>query len=86
MDGKNSRIENQFKVITHEEGYYAASYLSQREIDCLYWAGKGMCTKQIAKLLNVSPETIRTHKKSILAKSESANFIEAAVKLLRRKF
>lgn len=86
MRDEITKSDKSFKSIMHEDGFYAATFLSRREVDCLYWAGKGMCTKQIARTLNLSPETVRSYKKTILLKSNSTTLIEAVVKSIRQVF
>jgi DNA-binding NarL/FixJ family response regulator len=47
--------------------------ISGREYQVLYLLGNGIETKEIAQLLFVSPETVRTHSKSLLRKLGARN-------------
>jgi len=53
-------------------------HLSERERDVLVLLAKGMSNKQIAKQLNRSPYTVRSHVSQIIEKLGAANRAEAA--------
>ena len=54
--------------------------LSQRQQDVLKLIGSGLSNKEIAQTLNIAPETVKSHAKSIFAKLEVKSRTEAAVR------
>jgi LuxR family maltose regulon positive regulatory protein len=54
--------------------------LSHREQDVLKLIGGGLSNKQIAQTLNIAPETVKSHAKSIFTKLEVKSRTEAAVR------
>lgn len=54
----------------------AQNQFSKREIEVIRLIGKGYSSKRIAELLFISPQTVRTHRKNILAKSGCRNASE----------
>jgi DNA-binding NarL/FixJ family response regulator len=58
----------------------ASGPLSQRQQDVLKLIGSGLSNKQIAHSLNIAPETVKSHAKSIFAKLEVKSRTEAAVR------
>jgi DNA-binding NarL/FixJ family response regulator len=58
--------------------------LSPRELTVLKLVAEGKCNAEIARELFVSPQTVRIHVSSILAKLEIQNRIQAAVYAVRR--
>lgn len=65
-------------------GYPKESDLTGREIECLWWASKGKSTKEVAKILGLSPETVATHNKRIREKLNCSTMIEAVVEGIHR--
>jgi DNA-binding NarL/FixJ family response regulator len=57
--------------------------LSRREIEILTFFADGKSTKNIARLLGVSPRTIETHSASIIRKLGAANRVQAVVMAIR---
>jgi DNA-binding NarL/FixJ family response regulator len=57
--------------------------LTPRELDVLRLVAEGKCNSDIARELFVSPQTVRIHVSSILAKLEIHNRIQAAVYAVR---
>lgn len=51
--------------------------LSPRELEILRWIEKGKLSKEIADILNISPNTVNTHRQRILRKLKVDNSIEA---------
>ena len=47
--------------------------LTPREIDMLRWTAQGFTTAEIARNLFLSPETIKTHRKNLIAKMGARN-------------
>lgn len=60
-------------------GYPKNEELSEREKECLLLASGGKTTKEIAKILNISPYTVETHSKNIKEKMNCSSMIEAAM-------
>ena len=58
----------------------ACGPLSQRQQDVLKLIGSGLSNKEIAQTLNIAPETVKSHAKSIFAKLEVKSRTEAAVR------
>lgn len=57
-----------------------SNYLSDRELEILKLVLLGKANKQIAHELSLSPETIKTHMKSIFSKMKVSGRTQAAVK------
>lgn len=55
--------------------------LTKRELEILLLIKKGMCSREISETLNISNDTVRTHRKNILNKSNCNSFIELLKKL-----
>lgn len=55
--------------------------LTKRELEILLLIKKGMCSREISETLNISNDTVRTHRKNILSKSNCNSFIELVKKL-----
>lgn len=51
--------------------------VSRRELDVLERAAEGMSTKLIARRLNISPNTVKTHLSHLFEKLHASNRIEA---------
>ncbi|MFT6883257.1 MAG: DNA-binding CsgD family transcriptional regulator [Marinoscillum sp.] len=56
---------------------------TQREIDILMQMSAGSTADQIADILFISPNTVRTHIKNMLRKSGSSNSIEMIARAIR---
>ena len=59
-----------------------AEIFTPREKEIITALGRGLSTKEIAARLNLSPHTVRTHRKNILDKSGCANSAELVYKSL----
>lgn len=55
------------------------SRITDRQIIVLHRIAKGESNQEIAKALNLSPETVKTHVRSILARLNARNRLEAAM-------
>lgn len=64
---KNSRVDQ--NLIENEE-------LTQREIEVLKLAAKGLCNKEIAEKLFISSKTVDVHKNHIMQKLKLKNTVE----------
>lgn len=66
------------KVKLFLEGKYSFNdvvYISLREKDIIKLAAQEYCGKQIAEELNISLRTVEVHKKNLMARTNSKNFI-----------
>ncbi len=52
--------------------------LTERECVVLYYLTKGLTNKQIGRIMNLSPHTIKAHVSSILGKMKCPNRTSAA--------
>ena len=68
------------KIITRQTKQKIRLQLSPRELQCLGLISKGLNSKEIAKILYLSAETINTHAKSIRQKLGCNNITEAVSK------
>lgn len=68
------------KAINLEQGQSPENDLSSREMEVLDCLAKGMTTSQIAGILYISENTVKTHVRHILEKLEAANRAEAVSK------
>ena len=59
-----------------------AELLTEREKQIVIEFSRGLSAEQIAKELNLSPHTIKTHRKNILKKSDCTNTTELVAKCL----
>jgi DNA-binding CsgD family transcriptional regulator/tetratricopeptide (TPR) repeat protein len=60
------------------------SSLTQRELEVLQLVARGLANKQIARTLEVSDKTVKTHVSNILAKVGAADRTQAAIYAMRR--
>jgi DNA-binding CsgD family transcriptional regulator len=60
-----------------------AYQLTSRECECLYYLMSGKNKKEIAGLMQISPETVKAHIRSILKKLQCKNIKEAIPKAIR---
>jgi len=57
--------------------------LSEREIEVLTWTARGKSASDIATILELSPDTVKTYSKRIYAKLDVSDRVAAVVKALR---
>lgn len=57
--------------------------LSAREREVLMWMGRGKSSGAIAKILKISPETVKTYVKRIYEKLETSDRVTATVRALK---
>lgn len=67
-----------------KRGYSNKDELTDREKECLIWASRGKSTKEIAKILKISPHTIATHSKKIKEKLNCTTMVEAVIEGVHR--
>ena len=86
--GENSRMNQEWNGIERRSpNNTLTNYtnpvdtLTPREREVLNYLSRGEHSKTIAHDLQISPETLRTHRKNILKKLASRTTIEAIVKL-----
>ena len=65
-------------------GYEKSEALSEREKECLFLASQGRTTKEIARILNISPYTVETHSKNIKEKMNCTTLVEAVMEGILR--
>ena len=51
--------------------------LTAKECEILLAAGKGFTSKEVADILNISAETVKSHKKSLMRKLGAVNIVNA---------
>lgn len=61
----------------------SAPQLSERETEILTWAAKGKSNTDIAAILSLSPDTVRTYMQRVFGKLGSRNRIGAAIRALK---
>lgn len=59
--------------------------LSERELETLNFVSYGFTSPEIARELNLSRETIETHRKNIIRKLKASNIVEAVAYSIRHK-
>jgi DNA-binding CsgD family transcriptional regulator len=64
--------------------HYAPGVLSKRQLEILRLAAAGLTTRETASELALSVETVKTHRRHILARLEARTFTEAVAIGLRR--
>jgi len=62
----------------------ARESLSQRELEVLEWAGRGLSNKEIAAQLVISPRTVQAHMSNIFGKLQVGSRTEAILHALRQ--
>ncbi|MBA3660148.1 MAG: helix-turn-helix transcriptional regulator [Gammaproteobacteria bacterium] len=67
-----------------KRGYSNKEELTDREKECLIWASRGKSTKEIAKILKISPHTIATYSKKIKEKLNCTTMVEAVIEGVHR--
>ena len=60
----------------HQESCHCTPTLTRREIDVFNLLSKGLCAKEIAKILFISETTVITHKKNLKEKFHARNTVE----------
>jgi DNA-binding NarL/FixJ family response regulator len=64
--------------------YFDSDLLSKRELEVLRYAATGNTNRKIGELMGLSEETIKTHLKTILAKTKARDRTHAATIALQR--
>lgn len=64
----------------------AEATLSQREIECLFWAANGKTSEETAKILGLSTETINKYRSSLIHKLNCTNLCNAIYKAITYGF
>ena len=60
--------------------------LTQREIECLYWAEQGKTDNEIGAILNIGGRTVRFHIRNAKAKLGFKTRIQAIVHIVKSRF
>ncbi len=71
------------KAVSSSHGIPPDVALSKREMDVLNCLAKGMTSAQIAKVLFISENTVKTHVRHILEKLEASNRAEAVSRAIQ---
>ena len=58
--------------------------LTKREVDVFNLLSKGLCAKEIAKILFISETTVITHKKNLKEKFKAKNTVELISNVLNK--
>jgi DNA-binding NarL/FixJ family response regulator len=61
------------------------AYLTPREIEIVQLATQEKCSKEIADILSISTRTVEQHRKHIMEKTESKNFIGVVLYALKNQ-
>ena len=77
MDALTPRIQALAETIAHPPPAYPCG-LSEREVEVLRLLAMGRNNREIGQVLNISPNTVANHVRSILEKTYTANRTEAA--------
>ncbi|RZJ64438.1 MAG: hypothetical protein EOO50_15545 [Flavobacterium sp.] len=78
LDGEPSYIDVNVKEVYKE----TAEVFTKREKEILQYMLQGLQSQEIAKKLFISKHTVDTHRKNILAKTNTKNTIELAMKVV----
>lgn len=70
-------------IILFPEKSNLNSHLTKRELECLHLLSLGKTAKEAARLLNISPETLRTHTKVIRNKLNASNITHAITEAIK---
>ncbi len=84
--GRNISKKSKAKANTDElitNGVRVLTVLSNREHQTLSLIADGYATKHIAERLNISVDTVETHRKNLLRKLEAVNMAEAVATAFR---
>lgn len=71
-----SRYDDEKGFTLLSEDYFPGHLFSQRELEVIRLAAQGINSKQIAEKLSLTVETIKSHRKKILAKTDLSKFIQ----------
>jgi len=58
--------------------------LSAREKECLYWAARGKSVEETSLILNISIETVKSHRKNTIKKLHVTNVTQAVFQAAKR--
>lgn len=85
IDDIEKRSFDDYKIFDKSQSIYIDSNnhynLSKRELEILNLIKQGFNSSQISESLNISKNTVLTHRKNILNKTKSSSFIELLKKL-----
>lgn len=84
INSETSRLIFSQQMSYYIEDNYPDSLLTEREDECLFYILRGKTTKEVAKLLNISPRTVETHFNNIKQKlicSNRSQVIEKSINL-----
>jgi DNA-binding NarL/FixJ family response regulator len=78
-------IKNQPPLVGRAENTMPAEHLTERELEVLRLAGRGLSNKEIADRLVLSPRTVQAHFANIFDKLEVGSRTEAVLQGLKRR-
>lgn len=85
IDDFEERPEDDYKIFDKSQSIYIdvdnRYNLSKRELEILALIKQGLNSEQVSNELNISKNTVLTHRKNILNKTNSTSFIELVKKL-----
>lgn len=85
VEDRTEKNSNDLRIFDKSQGIYIDTEnrynLSKRELEILNLIKIGMNSQQVSEKLNISKNTILTHRKNILNKTSSKSFIELVKKL-----
>lgn len=70
-------------MVAAQDPQPAATPLTPRELECLYWVSRGMTDELVASILEIAHRTVRKHVDSAVSKLGASNRTEAAVRATR---
>ena len=75
--------EHSLDSFTHCDPVSEPETFTKRELEILTLMSHGFSTMAIARKLRISPQTVSTHRRNMLRKSQSRNAVELVVKCVR---
>ena len=76
-------IAAHYQICTIMDGGASTVALSEREKEVLEWMGRGKSSGDIATILDISPETVRTYTRRIYDKLQTNDRVTATVRALK---
>lgn len=61
------------------EDLYSGPHLTDRELECLYWASQGKSARDIGEILGLSESTVKFHLRNVRAKYRVGTTIQAVI-------
>lgn len=61
------------------QDFYGGQHLTDRELECLYWASQGKSARDIGEILGLSESTVKFHLRNVRDKFRVGTTIQAAI-------